>query len=93
MVDDANWDDYPKENPKDVDMDEDSNSSVKGITSLMHDISKVVLAAINITPVVNYSDKTNKQEGSNPMNIEDEDTSRSQRGRRLKQKENWSKMM
>ena len=51
MVDAANWDDYPKENPKDADMDEDSNSSIQDITLLMLDISKVVSAATNVTPL------------------------------------------
>ena len=69
-----NWDDYLKENPKDVDMDEDSNYSVKDISSAMLDISKVVSTATNVSPLAIYSDKTNKQEGSNPMDIEDEDT-------------------
>ena len=77
LVDAANWDDYPKENPKDADMDEDSNSFVKDITSLMPDISKVVSAATNITPLDSCYEKTNKWEGSEPMEIEDEDTARS----------------
>ena len=58
-------------------MDEDSNSSMKDITSLMPNVSKMVLAATNVTPLASYSDKTNKQDGSGPMEIEDEDTSRS----------------
>ena len=62
LADAANWDDYPKENPKDDDMDEDYVSSVKGITSLIPDISKVVSAATKITPLSNYSERTNKRE-------------------------------
>ena len=41
-------------------MDEDSNSYVKDITSLIPDISKVVSAAPNATPMDSYSNKTSK---------------------------------
>ena len=64
-------------------MDEDSNSSVKDITSVMPDISKVVSTATNVSPLASYSDKTNKQEGSNPMDIEYEDTTMSPKRLRI----------
>ena len=39
LADDVNWDDYPKETPKDADVKEDSICSLKDITSLIPDIS------------------------------------------------------
>ena len=64
-------------------MDEDSNSSMKDITSLMPGISKVVSAATYTTPMSSYSDKKNKQEGSYPMDIEYEDTARSPKRQKI----------
>ena len=56
----ANWDDYQKENPKDIDVQEDSSSSVKDITSFIPNISKLVAAVVNITPLASQSEKTSK---------------------------------
>ena len=60
LVDASNCMDYAKENPKDTNGQEDSSSSVKEITSLMPDISKLVVEAVNITPLESNSDKTSK---------------------------------
>ena len=43
----------------------------------MATISKVVSKVTHVTPLSSYSDKTNKWEGSDPMDIEDENTARS----------------
>ena len=42
LADSTNWEDYPKEKPKDTNGPKDSSSSLKDITSLMPDISKLV---------------------------------------------------
>ena len=44
----ANWFDYPKETPKDIDMQEGSTSSVREISSLQPDTSKLISIAENI---------------------------------------------
>ena len=65
-------------------MDEDSNSSLKDNASLILDIYKVVSVATNITPLASYSNKTDKIELSNPMDIEYEDTSISPKRNKLR---------
>ena len=72
----ANWLDYPKETHKDTDMQEDSNSFVREITSLNPDTSKLISTAENITPFSNHSKMTNKRYFSDAMDNEEEDTTR-----------------
>ena len=74
LADAANWDDYPKENPKDTNVQEDSSSSVKDVTLLMPDIFKVIVVAEKITPLASHSERTNKREFSGTMDIVEEDT-------------------
>ena len=54
LADVANFDDYPKETPKDTDVQEDSSYSIKNITSLMPYIYKLISAFVNITPLVSH---------------------------------------
>ena len=42
LADATNCNDYPKEEPKDTNMQEDSNSSVREISSLLPNISKLI---------------------------------------------------
>ena len=76
LEDVANLDDYSKETPKDTDLQEDSSSFVKDITSLMPDMSKVIAAVVNVTPLANHLEKTSKQDLLDAMDIEEEDTSK-----------------
>ena len=57
-------------------MQEDSSSSIKEISSLLPDISKLISAAENITPLASHSESTNKRDFSDAMDTEEEDTSR-----------------
>ena len=56
----SNWYDYPKESPKDTDMQGDSNSFVREITSLQPDTSKLISAYEKITPLASHLERTNK---------------------------------
>ena len=87
LEDAANWDDYPKENPNDTNRKEDSSSSVKYITSLMPDVSKVVSAAINITPLASHLEKRIKWDILDHLEIEDEDTSITPKRKNIKVEE------
>ena len=49
LEEDTNWSNYPKETQKDNDMHEDSNSSVKEITSLNPGTSNLVLTTKKVT--------------------------------------------
>ena len=59
LADVGNWSDYPKETPKDTDVQEDSNYYVREIYSLLPNISKLILAAENITSLSRQSERTN----------------------------------
>ena len=61
LADVSSWFDYPKENPKDTDMQEDSNSSIREIYLLMPDIFKLISSADNITPLASHSERNNKR--------------------------------
>ena len=76
LADVANWSDYPKEAPKDVDMHEDSNSPIREVVSLFPDISKLISAVDNITPLASHSERTNKRVFSYKMDTGEEDTAR-----------------
>ena len=54
----------------------DSSSYVKYITSMMHDISKIIVAATNISPLASHVEKTSKRYISDAMDTEEEDTAR-----------------
>ena len=56
----TNWDESPKENPKDADVHKYSSSYLNEITSLMHYISKLVSTTISITPLASHSERTSK---------------------------------
>ena len=76
MEEAANWSNYPHETKKDTDMREGSTSSVKEITSLHPSTSNLVSVVEKITPLGSYSEKTNKRDLLNAMDVEEEDTSR-----------------
>ena len=67
-------------------MQEDSNSYVKEIYWLNPNTSKLISAVENITLLANHSERTNKWDFSNAMDIEEEDTARTPK----KQKDNLS---
>ena len=67
LVDAINWYDYPKETRKDTDMQEDSKSFVKGITSLNPSTSNLVLAVEKVTPIAICSENSNKRYFSDAM--------------------------
>ena len=79
----TNWSDYPHETQKDTDMQEGSNSSVKEITSKHPGTSNLVLVAEKITPLASYSEKTNKRDFSDAIDIEEEDTTRTPKKPRI----------
>ena len=60
LEDAANWYDYPKETPKDTDIQEDSTYSVREIASLQPDTSKLISAYEKITPLASHLERTNK---------------------------------
>ena len=74
LADVANWYDYPEDTPKYTDMKEDSNSSVREISSLIPDISKLISATENIVPLENHLERTNKRDFLDAMDTEEEDT-------------------
>ena len=49
LEDVANWDDYPKENPKDTYGHEGSSYSMKNITSMILDMPKIIAVVANIS--------------------------------------------
>ena len=70
----TNWSNYPKETQKDNDMHEDSNSSVKEITSLNPDTSNLVLTIEKVTPLASCSKKINKIDFSDSMDTWEDGT-------------------
>ena len=56
----AHWNDYPKSNPKGTNREEYFDPSVRDITSPMPDISDVVMAATDVNPLANWSNRDSK---------------------------------
>ena len=79
----ANWSNYPKETPKDTDMQEDSNYSVRDISSLHPNTSKLISAAENITPLGIHSERTNKPHFSDDMDTKEEDSARNPKKQKI----------
>ena len=76
LEDDANWSDYPKESPKDIDMKEDSNYPIREVVSLFPNISNLISTDENITPLASHSERTNKRDFSDAMDTKEEDTAK-----------------
>ena len=88
--DDANWSNYPKEAPNIVVLDEDPSSRIREVVSLFLDISNLVTTAESITQLDSQSKEKNKRYFPKAMDIDEEDTIETPKGRRLKLKDNMS---
>ena len=76
MEESVNWIDYPHETQRDADMQEDSTSSVKEVSSTQPDPSSIVPTSKRITLVGSCSERTNKRDFSDVMETEEEYTTK-----------------
>ena len=66
-------------------MQEYSTSSVKEVILLQPSTSGIVPIAERITQIASYSQKTNKRDFSNAMDIEEKDTTRAPKKQNVKE--------
>ena len=69
-----NWDDYPNLTTKEVNMEQNSASSLPGENSSPMDLSKIVTMARDVYPLVSFSENTKKRDHAKPMDTDDIDT-------------------
>ena len=81
----ANWLDYPHETQGDVDMQEDSASSTRKVSSLQLSTSSLILAAKKITLIASWSDRTNKRDFYDAMDTEEEDTTKTSKKQKVEE--------
>ena len=63
----TNWLDYPHTTQGDINMQDDSTSSMKEVNSLQPGTSSIVPVLERITPIANCCEKTNKRDLSYAM--------------------------
>ena len=64
-------------------MQKDSLSSTLGNNYLENDLSSIVAAATHVTPLASFSKKTNTRDFSDAMDIEEEDTARTPKNKKI----------
>ena len=67
-------------------MQEDSNSSVRDITSLHYETSKLISRSKSIKPFTSHSENTNKQYCSDAMDTQEEGTARTPKKKKTEAK-------
>ena len=84
LSEEANGMDYPMDVNDGENMQEDSISDARGISSPQHGLSSIVATATHITPLASFSEKVNKRDLSKAMNVDEEDTTKTHKKQKIR---------
>ena len=82
----VNWEYYPNYATKDINMEQDSASSLPRNNSSQMNLSNVVAMAGNVSSLVSFSENTKKREHVEPMDTDEIDTATTTKNQKVEQK-------